>query len=83
MKDPVEVSFPSYVGDSYDATHMISPAIRKAGSSEGPKVHAAPENLGTFDALIKTYTNPFTAKRHEALSPDDYMMTVWRGSRWS
>jgi branched-chain amino acid transport system substrate-binding protein len=81
VKGPVEVSFPSYVGNSYDATHMIALAIGKAESTEGPKVHAALENLGTYDGLIKRYSNPFSPDRHEALSPDDYMMTIWKGSR--
>jgi len=81
VKDPVEVSFPSYVGNSYDASHMIALAIGKAGSTEGPKVHAALESLGTYDGLIKRYANPFSPERHEALGPGDYMMTVWKGPR--
>jgi len=39
------------------------------------------EALGTYDGLIKTYSNPFSPDRHEALGPDDYEMTVWRGPR--
>jgi branched-chain amino acid transport system substrate-binding protein len=81
VKDAVEIAMPSFAGNSYDATHMIAQGIKKAGSTEGPKLHAALENLGTYDGLIKKYTNPFTPDRHEALSPDDYMMTIWRGSR--
>jgi branched-chain amino acid transport system substrate-binding protein len=81
VKDAVEVSFPSFVGNSHDATHMTALAIRKAGSTEGPKLQAALESLGTYDGLIKKYTNPFSPDRHEALGPDDYMMTIWKGSR--
>jgi branched-chain amino acid transport system substrate-binding protein len=81
VRDAAEVAIPSFVGNSYDATHMIALAIKKAGSAEGPKVHAALENLGTYDGLIKRYVNPFAPDRHEALSPDDYMMTVWRAGR--
>jgi branched-chain amino acid transport system substrate-binding protein len=81
IKDPTEVANPSYTGNTYDATHMIALAIRKAGSTEGPKVHAALESLGTYDGLIKKYANPFSPDRHEALGPDDYEMTTWKGMR--
>ena len=73
--------FPSYVGNAYDATHMIALAIKKAGGTEGSKVQSALENLGGYNGLIKSYANPFSADRHEALGPEDYSMTVWRGSR--
>ena len=73
--------FPSYVGNAYDATHMIALAIKKAGGTEGPKVQSALESLGGYNGLIKSYANPFSADRHEALGPEDYSMTVWRGSR--
>jgi branched-chain amino acid transport system substrate-binding protein len=81
VQDAAEVAMPSFVGDSYDATHMIALALRKAGSTEGPKLHAALENLGQHDGLIKKYSPPFTADRHEALSPADYMMCAWRGPK--
>ena len=73
--------FPSYIGNAYDAAHMIALAIKKGGSTEGPKMHAAFESLGSYDGLVKNYNNPFSASRHEALDPDDYSMTVWKGSR--
>lgn len=73
--------FPSYTANAYDATHMIALAIKKAGGTDGPKMQAALESLGTYDGLLKSYTNPFSASRHEALDPDDYSMTVWKGSR--
>jgi branched-chain amino acid transport system substrate-binding protein len=81
IKDPMEVSFPSFLGNSYDATHMIALAIKKAQSTEGPKLHAALENLGSYDGLVKTYSNPFSLGNHEALGPSDYLMTAWKGTR--
>ncbi len=80
VKDPSELAFPSFIGDTYDAVHLVALAIQKAGSDEGPKVLAALENnLGEYKGLIKTYSNPFTPTNHEALNPSDYAMTVWRG----
>jgi branched-chain amino acid transport system substrate-binding protein len=81
VKDPTEVTFASFVGNTYDATHMLALAIQKAGSTDGPKIHAALEALGTYDGLIKNYSNPFAPDRHEALGPDDYQMTIWKGKR--
>lgn len=81
VKDENAIPFPSYVGNTYDATHMIALAIKKAGSTEGPMVQGALENLGAYDGLIKPYNNPFTASRHEALNPEDYSMTAWKASR--
>ena len=60
---------------------MIALAIKKAGSTKGPRMQAALESLGAYDGLLKSYNNPFSAERHEALDPDDYSMTVWKGSR--
>jgi branched-chain amino acid transport system substrate-binding protein len=81
IKDANEVPFPSYIGNAYDAAHMIALAIKKGGSTEGPKMHAAFESLGSYDGLVKNYNSPFSASRHEALDPDDYSMTVWKRSR--
>jgi branched-chain amino acid transport system substrate-binding protein len=81
VKDAAEIPFPSYVGNTYDAVHLIALAIQKAGSTEGPKMLSALENLGEYQGIIKNYNNPFSANNHEALSPQDYMMTTWNGTR--
>ena len=45
----------------------------------GDAVRQALEGLQTpYEGLIKTYQRPFTADNHEALSPDDYLMAVWK-----
>jgi hypothetical protein len=44
-------------------------------------MQAALESLGSYDGLLKSYANPFSAERHEALNPEDYSMTVWKGAR--
>ena len=81
VKDATAVPFPSYIGNAYDATHMIALAIKKAGGTEGPKLQSALESLGAYNGLMKSYANRFSADRHEALGPDDYSMTVWQGTR--
>lgn len=81
FKEAGEVPFPSYVGNTYDAVHIIALAIKKAGATDGPKMLGALENLGDYNGLIKKYSNPYSATNHEALSPQDYAMTVWNGNR--
>jgi branched-chain amino acid transport system substrate-binding protein len=81
VKDAAEIPFPSYVGNTYDAVHMIALSIKKAGGTDGPQMLAALENLGEYQGLIKNYSNPFSATNHEALNPQDYVMTTWNGSR--
>ncbi|MBN9440692.1 ABC transporter substrate-binding protein [Bosea sp. (in: a-proteobacteria)] len=81
IKDVAEIPFPSYIGNTYDTVHMIALSIQKSGGTEGPKMLGALESLGTYDGLIKAYDNPFSATDHEALSPEDYAMTVWKGPR--
>jgi branched-chain amino acid transport system substrate-binding protein len=81
IKDPMEVTFPSFLGNSYDATHMVALAIKKAQSTEGSKLQSALENLGSYEGLVKTYSDPFSPSNHEALGPNDYLMTAWKGTR--
>ena len=47
----------------------------------GPRCRPRWKASATYDGLLKNYNNPFSASRHEALDPDDYSMTVWKGSR--
>lgn len=56
---------------AYDLTHLLARAITKAGSSERAAVRRALEQLGPYEGLVRRYERPFTAERHEALSPRD------------
>lgn len=81
ITDPTQIPFPSFLGNSYDATHMIALAVKQAGTTDGEKLHGALESLRTYDGLLKTYNNPFSPDHHEALEPKDYEMTIWKGPR--
>ena len=37
------------------------------------------EQLPEYDGLIKNYAPAFTPERHDALTPDDYLMCEWKG----
>jgi branched-chain amino acid transport system substrate-binding protein len=82
VKEPADVIAPVGTANAYDGLHLIAMAIDQAGSTDGPKVREALENLkGEYKGLIKTYKRPFTAEQHDALTDDDYVMVVWKGGK--
>ncbi|QCK87083.1 branched-chain amino acid ABC transporter substrate-binding protein [Phreatobacter aquaticus] len=72
----------SFAVHGYDATMLLALAIKQAGSTEGPKVRAALEDLqGTYEGYAKTYTKPFSKADHDALGAADQRWTCWRGGK--
>ena len=63
------------VANAYDAMHLVALAIKNAGSTDGPKIREGFYKIGTYDGLIKTYTNPFAPGRHDAITESDYVWT--------
>ena len=49
-------------------------------ATDGDAIRQAMENLGSYDGLIKTYKQPFTADRHDALGADDYVIVHYDGN---
>ena len=66
------------IANAYDALHLMTLAIAKAGSTEGPKVREAFYALDKYEGLIKTYDKPFTPTNHDALTSDDYIFTYFK-----
>jgi branched-chain amino acid transport system substrate-binding protein len=66
------------IANAYDALNLMALAIAKAGSTEGPKIREALQEIDRYDGLIKTYVKPFSAANHDALSPDDYLFTYFK-----
>ena len=59
----------------YDSALLLIAAIIQAGSTEGPKIRAALENLQKpVYGVITTYSPPFTKDDHEALSDNMVLM---------
>lgn len=59
----------------YDSALLLMAAIAQAGSTEGPKIRAALENLQKpVYGVITTYAPPFTKDDHEALSDNMVLM---------
>src|SRR6516165_4891750 len=66
------------IANAYDAMNLTAIAIAKAGSTDGSKIREAFEQIDSYDGLIKTYKKPFSATEHDALTPDDYIFTLFK-----
>lgn len=64
------VRSPVGVAHAYDLMHLLAKAIDTAGSTDRRKIRDALERLGPHDGLVQRYARPFSAERHDALSPD-------------
>lgn len=63
------------IGNAYDATLLLAAAIEAAGSTEGPAIREAMYAISGVEGVIKTYDTPFTPDNHDALGPNDYIMS--------
>lgn len=68
---------PSPVGmaHAYDLIHILALAINKAGTTERSAIRDALELVQDYKGLVKTYPQPFTTERHEALEAGDPFMS--------
>jgi len=69
------------IANAYDALHLSALAIEKAGNTDGKAVRDGFYAITDYDGLIKHYTQPFTAQKHDALGPDDYVFTHFEGDQ--
>ena len=82
VKGPEDVIAPVGTANAYDGLHLTAQAIEQAGSTDGPKLRDALEDLKTeYRGLIKTYKRPFSPDQHDALTDEDYIMVVWKGGK--
>jgi len=63
------------IANAYDGMHLTALAIEKAGSVKGSDIRDGFYAIEQYDGLIKQYNKPFSADRHDALGPDDYLFT--------
>jgi len=63
------IDSPVSAAQGYDSIYLLAAAIKQAGSTDGPKVREALENLKTrVDGVVTTYDHPFTKDDHEAIT---------------
>jgi branched-chain amino acid transport system substrate-binding protein len=59
----------------YDSMYLLASAITQAGSTEGPKVKAALENLAQpYEGAIATFNKPYGPTDHEAIHKEEVVM---------
>jgi branched-chain amino acid transport system substrate-binding protein len=79
LKAPSSFSFALH---GYDSMLVLSQAIKQAGTTEGPAVKAALEDLkAPVNGLLKTYSKPFSKTQHEALTARDFVWIKWKDSK--
>jgi len=60
---------PVSAAQGYDSIYLLAAAIKQAGSTEGPKVLAALEDLkAPVEGVVTTYNKPFSKADHEAIT---------------
>ncbi len=60
---------PVSAAQGYDSVYLLAAAIKQAGSTEGPKIKAALEDLKTpVEGVVTTYSKPFSKTDHDAIT---------------
>ncbi len=60
---------PVSAAQGYDSIYLLAAAIKQAGSTEGPKIKAALEDLKSpVEGVVTTYNKPFSKTDHDAIS---------------
>jgi branched-chain amino acid transport system substrate-binding protein len=69
--NPPNGRMPSAVSaaQGYDSIYLLAAAIQQAGSTEGPKIAAALEDLkAPIEGVVATYNKPYSKTDHEAIN---------------
>jgi branched-chain amino acid transport system substrate-binding protein len=62
---------PVSAAQGYDSIYLLAAAFKQAGSTDGPKVKAALENLTEkVEGVVTTYVKPYSKDDHEAINAD-------------
>ena len=76
------IDSPVSAAQGYDSIYLLAAAIKQAGSTEGPKIKAALEDLKTpVEGVVTTYNKPFTAKDHDAITANIPVFGEVKGQR--
>jgi branched-chain amino acid transport system substrate-binding protein len=76
------IDSPVSAAQGYDSVYLLAAAIKQAGSTEGPKIKAALEDLKTpVDGVVTTYAKPFSAKDHDAITANIPVFGEVKGQR--
>jgi branched-chain amino acid transport system substrate-binding protein len=76
------IDSPVSAAQGYDSVYLLAAAIKQAGSTEGPKVRAALEDLKTpVEGVVMKYVKPFSHADHEAVTANVPVMGEVKNGR--
>ncbi len=76
------IDSPVSAAQGYDSIYLLAAAIKQAGTTEGPKLKAALEDLKTpIEGVVTTYNKPFSAKDHDAITANIPVFGEVKGQR--
>ena len=76
------IDSPVSAAQGYDSVYLLAAAIKQAGSTEGPKIKDALENLNEkVEGVVTTYDKPFSKTDHEAITDNIPLMGEVKGGR--
>jgi branched-chain amino acid transport system substrate-binding protein len=76
------IDSPVSAAQGYDSVYLLAAAIKQAGTTDGPKVREALEDLKTpVVGVVTTYNRPFTKTDHEAISANIPVFGEVKGAR--
>ena len=76
------IDSPVSAAQGYDSIYLLAAAMKQAGSTEGPKIKAALEDLKTpIEGVVTVYNKPFSAKDHEAITANIPVFGEVKGQR--
>lgn len=74
FKDPLDIPAAPGLAHAYDLVHLLVKAVAAAGTLDRTAVRDALETLTHHAGVMADYAPPFTARRHDALGPDRYIL---------
>lgn len=76
------IDSPVSAAQGYDSVYLLAAAIKQAGSTDGPKIKAALEDLkAPVEGVVTTYTKPFTKTDHDAITANIPVFGEVKGQR--
>ena len=76
------IDSPVSAAQGYDSVYLLAAAIKQAGSTDGPKIKEALENLkAPVEGVVTTYNKPFSKTDHDAITANIPVFGEVKGAR--
>lgn len=77
LKGPAAIQEPEALAHAYDLVQLLALAVQQSGTLQRSAVRQAMEQIPRYAGLGKTFTPPFTPRRHEALGEEDLFLAIF------